>query len=415
MAEDDEVVESEWKSLLDALPDTRLLVREDRTVAYANRAFRERYGYSTVEGRRCHELIFHDAQPCDASGRGCPLFEAGLRDSAVCHHKIPGPMGVRYVETELSPVRGADGRVRLFMERVSESRGRGMRTGDEAVAQSRRLAGVLEKIAARASDDAPVVFVGEKGAGKALFARLLHENGRRAARPFVSLSCRHLTADDLERELLGDGSNPGLLDTASGGTLFLSEVDRLDPSLYELVLDLAVQRAYRARGASQIHFSRLRIVFSCERFDASRAFPKSFLYALAPYVIRIPPLRERLEDVPFIASRFLSERCGKTMSEEASLALLSHPWPGNLPELEAVLQTAAFAASGPVVGREDLERSLRYITETCGEKKPGETPDLAALATGWRGSRAELARFVGISERTLYRKLRAANGRKEVS
>ena len=157
MAEDDEVVESEWKSLLDALPDTRLLVREDRTVAYANRAFRERYGYSTVEGRRCHELIFHDAQPCDASGRGCPLFEAGLRDSAVCHHKIPGPMGVRYVETELSPVRGADGRVRLFMERVSESRGRGMRTGDEAVAQSRRLAGVLEKIAARASDDAPVV------------------------------------------------------------------------------------------------------------------------------------------------------------------------------------------------------------------------------------------------------------------
>ena len=124
MTEDVEVVESEWKSLLDALPDARLLVREDRTVAYANRAFRERYGYSTAEGRRCHELIFHDAHPCDASGRGCPLFEAGLKNSAVCHHKIPGPMGVRYVETELTPVRGADGRVRFYMERVSESRGR---------------------------------------------------------------------------------------------------------------------------------------------------------------------------------------------------------------------------------------------------------------------------------------------------
>ena len=271
------MVESEWKSLLDALPDARILVREDRTVAYANRAFRERYGYSTVEGRRCHELIFHDAQPCDASGRGCPLFEAGLKDSAVCHHKIPGPMGVRYVETELTPVRGADGRVRLFMERVSESRGRGMRTGDEAVAQSRRLAGVLEKIAARASDDAPVVFVGEKGSGKSLFARLLHENGRRAARPFVSLSCLHLTGDDLERELLGDGSNQGLLDTASGGTLFLSDVDRLDPSLYEFVLDLAVQRTYRARGASQSHFSRLRVVFSCERFMRLRPTSSAFL------------------------------------------------------------------------------------------------------------------------------------------
>lgn len=415
MTEDGEVVESEWKSLLDALPDARILVREDRTVAYANRAFRERYGYSTVEGRRCHELIFHDAQPCDASGRGCPLFEAGLKDSAVCHHKIPGPMGVRYVETELTPVRGADGRVRLFMERVSESRGRGMRTGDEAVAQSRRLAGVLEKIAARASDDAPVVFVGEKGSGKSLFARLLHENGRRAARPFVSLSCLHLTGDDLERELLGDGSNQGLLDTASGGTLFLSDVDRLDPSLYEFVLDLAVQRTYRVRGASQIHFSRLRVVFSCERFDVSRAFPKSFLYALTPYVIGIPPLRERLEDVPFIASRFLSERCAKTLSEEASLTLLSYSWPGNLPELEAVLQTAAFAASGPVVGRGDLEKALKYVTETCGEEVPSETPDLAALAAGWRGSRAELARFVGVSERTLYRKLRAANGRKKES
>lgn len=407
------MVESEWKSLLDALPDARLLVREDRTVAYANRAFRERYGYSTVEGRRCHELLFHDAQPCDASGRGCPLFEAGLKDSALCHHKIPGPMGVRYVETELTPIRGADGRVRLYMERVSESRGSRTRTGDEAVAKSRRLAGVLEKIAAHASDDVPVVFVGEKGAGKALFARLLHENGRRAARPFVSLSCRHLTADDLERELLGDGSNQGLLDTASGGTLFFSDVDRLDPSLYEFILDLAVQRTYRARGTSQIHFSRLRIVFSCERFDASRAFPKNFLYALAPYVIRIPSLRERLEDVPFIASHFLAERCGKTLSEDASLSLLSYAWPGNLPELEAVLQTASFSARGPVVGREDLENALKYITETCGETAQDEPRDLAALAASWRGSRAELARFVGISERTLYRKLRAAEGRKK--
>ena len=176
-----------------------------------------------------------------------------------------------------------------------------------------------------------------------------------------------------------------------------------------------MQRTYRARGASQIHFSRLRVVFSCERFDVSRAFPKSFLYALAPYVIGIPPLRERLEDVPFIASRFLSERCAKTLSEEASLTLLSYSWPGNLPELEAVLQTAAFAASGPVVGRGDLEKALKYVTETCGEEVPSETPDLAALAARWRGSRAELARFVGVSERTLYRKLRAANGRKKES
>ena len=80
-----------------------------------------------------------------------------------------------------------------------------------------------------------------------------------------------------------------------------------------------------------------------------------------------------------------------------------------------MLQTAAFAASGPVVGRGDLEKALKYVTETCGEEVPSETPDLAALAAGWRGSRAELARFVGVSERTLYRKLRAANGRKKES
>lgn len=409
------IVESEWKSMLDALTEPRMLIRSDRTVAYANRAFRDRYGYSVVEGRHCHELLFHDAMPCETVGRHCPMFDPDFEGRGICYHKVPGPMGVRYIETELTPVRGSDGRVRFFMERVSEAEGTRARTGGDIVVQSKCLAPVLEEIGCHASSDSPVVFVGEKGVGKTLFARVLHENGRRAARPFVSLSCESLTADDLERELLGSDSSNGLLDVASGGTLFFSDVDRLEPSLCSVLLQLAVHGTYRVRGMSQVHFSNLRLVFSCERFDSTLALPKNFLYALAPYVIRIPPLRERFEDVPIIASRFLFECTGKTLSDEAQGALFTYSWPGNLPELKAVLQSAALATRDPIISRATLEASLDYISQTCSGKVLPEETNFSALAARWKGSRAELARFLGVSERTLYRKLRALSAISEDS
>lgn len=397
--------------MLDALPEPRLLVREDRTVAYANRAFRARYGLAVVEGRRCHELIFHDIAPCERSGRSCPMLRKDCAEGhCTSQHKVPGPMGVRYIETELTPIRRTDGTIRFYMERIAESEGRAARTGGDVVAESPFLKPVLEQIGRRATDDAPVVFVGERGVGKALFARLLHENGRRAARPFVAISAQGLTADALERELLGDRTSPGLLETASGGTLFLSHVEALDPALCDTLRVLALEGAYRARGTAQVHFAQIRVVLACDRLDRTKAFPARFLYAFAPYVIRIPSLRERLADVPVIAERFVAEAGGKSLSPEASNCLLAYTWPGNLPELEAVLQTAALSSPEAVITRQAVERARRYITETCrdgSDEIEFDGSSLASLAATWRGSRAELARMLGLSERTLYRKLQA--------
>ena len=218
-------VSSELKTVLDAFDDPRLLVRADHTVAYANRAFVRRYGRQDFAGRSCYELLFHKSSCCAECGERCPLESAAVTGASetVLRREL-GPTGVRYLELCSTPLKGADGRAVLFMESIADRNGtqeplnlRGV------VAESPATKAVLEKISLVTALDVPVLFIGPSGSGKREFARLLHENSRRAAHSFLCVDCRGLTPAKLSREL--QLTAPFGL---SGGTLYLKGIEEFD-------------------------------------------------------------------------------------------------------------------------------------------------------------------------------------------
>ena len=244
-------VSVELQNILDALEDPRILVREDFTVAYANRAFRKRFPAESFDGRRCHELLFHETSRCGLCGRNCPLERASITRRPVRSTErelIPG--GERFLEIEVVPVHGVDGDVRYFMEKVhvrEDACSAAARGG--IVARSPAVKRVVEQIARVAVVDDPVLFMGPAGSGKSIFARFLHENSRRAVNAFVQIDCHGLSEECFEKELLGSnaGHARGLADEPAG-TLYFDEITELSPILQRRLLQLVESRLLRETG-----------------------------------------------------------------------------------------------------------------------------------------------------------------------
>ena len=401
----------QMKSLLDTSDEASLLVRKDFTIAYANRTFRERYGYVAPEGRRCHELVFHEKRACEACGRRCPLLASlvsGVPERS--QHKTLGPVGARYVETDVFPLMSGDGSLELFLERITEVRETsGLLGHAEVVSHSPAVQEVLTWTARFAVNDAPVLYIGESGTGKSVFARLLHENSRRAARPFAEIAARGLTSARFESELLGDEQEPGLIETASGGTLLIRNVDALDEGLQYALLGMLREKTFRPFGVARSRPLNLRILVTADEGLRETVRAKRFLsalyYELMPYSIRIPSLRDRLEDVDELAALFLSEAGGKAVWDSDALwELKAYEWPGNVRELGALVKRVSLYPSARQridaatvrAAMADLNAVMPPISANAGMLRQIES---------WTGSRKALAQRLGVSERTVYRLL----------
>jgi DNA-binding NtrC family response regulator/tetratricopeptide (TPR) repeat protein len=240
------------------------------------------------------------------------------------------------------------------------------------VGQSAALGRALARLDAAIDGELPVLIVGETGVGKELFARALHEHGPRAARAFVAVNCGAIPDALFEAELYGhargsftgaERARPGLLAHAEGGTLLLDEVGEL-PLLRQAALLRALEsRRYRAVGADDERPFDVRIVAATNR-DLSRAvadgsFRQDLLYRLNAVEIRVPPLRERIEDVALLVRAFL-ERTGAalTIAPRAMAALVSYGWPGNVREIEHLVQRLT-ALGAERIELEHLPRAIR--------------------------------------------------------
>jgi len=226
-----------------------------------------------------------------------------------------------------------------------------------------------------ASSDSPVLVAGESGTGKELVARAVHEASRRRAFPFVALNCGALPESLLESELFGvergaytDAvSRPGCFERANGGTLFLDEVGEMSAAAQTRLLRVVEQRELTRVGGTLPVAIDVRVVSATNRelrpngsatnpLGTSAGFRPDLYYRLGVLPIRVPPLRDRPEDIPALAAHFLS-LLGKpdaALSGGALGALCSHGWPGNVRELRSVMERAALCADDGSIRARDL-------------------------------------------------------------
>jgi two-component system response regulator AtoC len=311
--------------------------------------------------------------------------------------------------------------------------------------QTRRLAGVgstatfvtqyaplqamLSLIERVAPSSSPVLISGESGTGKDVIARVLHDGSGRAAAPFVALDCAAPAASVLESELFGieRGAFPGaerrtvgLLELASGGTLYLDHVADLDLRLQGALLRALDTGSFCRVGGTQTVEADVRIVASTTRdlarLVAAGEFRDDFLERISTIRIQLPTLRERVPDVARLAEHFLTA-CGGSppprLTEDALGVLERYRWPGNVRELRNVLERATLLCTNGLIEASDLP--LGTEVRAAAQRTPTASLTLAELErrhiesvlqeTSWHQGRA--AERLGISPKTLYRKIRA--------
>jgi DNA-binding NtrC family response regulator len=284
-----------------------------------------------------------------------------------------------------------------------------------------------------------VLLTGETGTGKELFARAIHYSSPRKGHPFIPVNCGGLPDHLLENELFGHArgaytdahsSHGGLLAVAEGGTLFLDEIDALSLSAQIKLLRFLQDREYRPLGSSTTLTADIRIIAASntnlrELVHAHR-FREDLFHRLNILHLAIPPLRERLDDIPLFSGHFLlkiSKQEGleaKTLTQTALRKLQNYSWPGNVRELEGVIQRAVVMSTGSVIDAEDLElttdvhsssvpavpmvRSLRETKNQIIVKF--ERAEIVSLLRAHQGNLSRAAREAGTNRRTLQRLMR---------
>ena len=239
---------------------------------------------------------------------------------------------------------------------------------DEIVGKSQALAAVLQRVGKVAGTDSTVLIPGEPGTGKELIARAVHAASPRAGKPLVKVNCAALPAGLVESELFGHekgaftgaaARRPGRFELADGGTLFLDEVGELPPDAQAKLLRVLQEREFERVGGSAPVRVDVRVIAATNRDLATMVKAKEFredlFYRLNVFPVRLPPLRDRPDDIPllvhFAAAKFAA-RLGKRVEAVGpdTLALLAaYPWPGNVRELENVIERAVILADGPVL------------------------------------------------------------------
>ena len=423
-----------WLARLHAHEAAAVLLGRDYQVLATNPAYVERVGRGAV-GRRCYEVSHHYDAPCDQRGESCPLatcLKTG-RSSRVLHiHHTP--RGPEHVDVRLEPVRGGEGTIEAFVEVLGEVTAVSTRAGDaDMVGQAPAFNEAVALLHRAAPSEIPVLLTGPSGTGKEVAALALHRASLRASGPFVPVACSGLPDSLFESELFGHergaftGASQrrvGLVESAQGGTLFLDEIGDVPPSMQVRLLRLLESRSFRRVGSSTSIEADFRLVCATHRdLDAmvvDGTFREDLFYRINAFPIRMPPLSERLEDLPLLAQHFLGAEV--ELTQGALSRLREHRFPGNLRELRNLLQRAALLADGGAIRPEHLPPSLGPSTATIDSRQlpwmADGSADVVSLEEAearylrWArrqhdGDRSALARRLGVSERTLYRKLRS--------
>ncbi len=306
----------------------------------------------------------------------------------------------------------------------------------DMVGESPRMREVFQQIAKAAPADSTVLVRGETGTGKELVARAMHAGSKRSARPFVAVNCATLSEALLESELFGHEKGAftgavvqkrGKIEVAEGGTLFLDEIGELAPSLQAKLLRVLQEREFERVGGTRPIRADIRLVAATNRdleeATAAGTFRRDLYYRIHVITITVPPLRERREDIPLLASYFVSRFAEKTprriagISPAARVCLNLYDWPGNVRELENALERAVVLGSSELIEPEDLPETIlerAWPAGVAGSQYHEAVSEakrrliLTAMEEA-RGSHQEAARRLGLNPTYLSRLIRNLN------
>jgi DNA-binding NtrC family response regulator len=302
------------------------------------------------------------------------------------------------------------------------------------VGHSPRMIEVYKEIALVAPSRSTVLITGESGVGKELVARALHRNSPRAAGPFIAVNCGAIAETLLESELFGHvkgsftgavADKRGLFEEADAGTIFLDEIGETSLALQVKLLRVLQEGEVRRVGSAKSTRVDARVLAATNR-DLEREvkegrFREDLYYRLSVVTLRVPPLRERREDIPLLAAHALkrardSGARAATISEEALVLLEQYDWPGNVRELENTLEHSALYTRGAVITPDDLPEKIRKHTRDLARQSRIQSmfedlPSLDELERRYLiyvlqtvgGSRTRAAEVMDIDRRTLYR------------
>lgn len=311
---------------------------------------------------------------------------------------------------------------------------------ENVIGQSPAMREVLEIVRQVAGTSATVLLQGESGTGKEMIARSIHQLSPRAKQPLVAVHCAALSPSLLESELFGHEKGAftgaherriGRFEQAQGGTLFLDEIGEIDGSLQVKLLRFLGERTFERVGSNKTISADVRLVAATnknlEAMVKAGTFREDLFFRLRVVEIWLPPLRDRIEDVPLLAQAFLrhfaqeNNKPVHSFTLDAMDALLAYRWPGNVRELRTAVEHAVVLARSEKITARDLPVWVRTATGQAPASKPeAPRPDDLSVAGAekhliiralqeTKGNRTRAAQRLGMSRRNLYRKLAAYN------
>jgi DNA-binding NtrC family response regulator len=299
--------------------------------------------------------------------------------------------------------------------------------GADFVGEGATFRQLLALIDRAAPSDSTVLILGETGSGKEMVAKLLHARSRRRKRPFVVVECAALQESLLQSELFGhergaftgaDRAKPGLFEVAHGGTLFLDEIGEVSLATQVKLLRVLDASTFRHVGGTAEIRVDVRIIAATNRDLADmvrrRLFREDLFYRLRTLTVAVPSLRERPGDIDLLADHFVArfnQRFGveRRLGAGARALLRSHAWPGNVRELLHAIEAAVIVCDGAEIGPEHFAAIAGRVEppRDLPTLRQAERVQIAQALQVSEGRRAQAARLLGISERNLYRKIRA--------
>jgi PAS domain S-box-containing protein len=388
------------QAIMESLADGVFTVDRDWTVTFFNRAAGEIIGIApeAAVGRKCWD-VFHSSI-CDGACalRQCMATGGSLSNTSIY---IVRPDGEKLpISISASPLRDAAGNivggVETFRDISELQRMRkelqGIATLEDIVTKSRRMARMLEMLPKIAASGSTVLILGESGTGKELFARAIHNQSPRKKGPFVAVNCGAIPGELLESELFGHAkgaftdaktARKGRFAAAKGGTIFLDEIGDMPLALQVKLLRVLQEKVFEPLGSDTPTSADVRVVAATNRdletMAAEGTFRRDLFYRLGVVRLVLPPLRERPEDIALLTDHFivgLNAVQGKNVlgaDEEVMRVLLRHDFPGNVRELQNILEYAFILCSGGRIG-------LLHLPDYLRPALPDRDRDAAAAA-----------------------------------
>jgi len=452
-------INRQLESIINTMNDGLIFIAPDGAIVMVNQAFESLTGYTASEvlGQPCTLLSCDACEMAIKSGEGkvwwCALFDPAHADMKRCrcnYRKKDGsyvpvlknasvlrdeqgvPLGAVETLTDISELDRLDQEVAQLSRQLDTVDGFCGIVGNSPAMQK-----VFEVIKKAAASDAPVIIYGESGTGKELVARAIHQTGNRREKPYVQLSCAALNESLLESELFGHTKGAftgayrhriGRFEAANGGDIFLDEIGDIPLATQVKLLRVLETKQFERVGDHQPISVDVRIITATNRnleeLLAKGSFREDLYFRINVIPIHLPPLRERMGDVPSLVNTFirrLRQKTGKGitgLSPQAMDCFMSHRWPGNVRELKGALEYSFVVAEGGMIELEHLPPQVvesRGAPAGTGWREPpaaagqGGLSQKDALVAALRqtgGNQSQAAKLLGVNRVTVYNRMK---------